>query len=338
MATIQKVKNKKGISYRVIIRNKGLKTVTKTFSRRQLAVKFAHQMDSDRQSRALYSVQNDNIAFSELAFEYLNNEYHGTRVKQQETMANYWVEILADIKIVDVTSNDINKGIKNLPRVLSNATKNRYKAVVSVIFSYACRQYGLTFNPVQNIRSLPENNARTRFLSGSERSALFEACRNSQWGKLYLLVLLAITTGARKGELINLRWKDLDFDRQTAYVETTKNGEPKVLPLTKDVIVELSRFKDQAPQLIFNSEIKTSKSYEFYKLWKKALKQAEIEDFRFHDLRHTTASYLAQSGASLLEIADVLGHKQIQMTKRYSHLCIDHKQKLINDVLGNMTG
>jgi integrase len=335
MATIQKVKNKKGISYRAIVRNKGLKTITKTFPRRQLAVKFINQMESDRQSRALYSVQNDNMIFSELASEYLNNEYHGTRVKQQETMANYWVDILSDTKIADVTVNNINRGLKTLPESLSNATKNRYKAVVSVIFSYACRQYGLTHNPVQNIRSLPENNARIRFLSDSERSKLFKACRSSQWGKLYLLVLLAITTGARKGELMNLRWKNIDFDRQTAYVKTTKNGQPKVMPLTDEVVVELGRFRDQEPALIFNSEIKTDKPYEFYKLWRKALKEAELNDFTFHSLRHTCASYLAMNGCSLLEIADVLGHKQIQMTKRYSHLCIDHKKDLINRVMKN---
>jgi integrase len=149
-------------------------------------------------------------------------------------------------------------------------------------------------------------------------------------------VLLAITTGARKGELVNLKWLDVNLARQTAYVKTTKNGQPKVLPLTDKVLAELIRFKDQDQELIFNSEIKPDKPYEFYKLWKRALEQAEIEDFRFHDLRHTTASYLAQSGASLLEIADVLGHKQIQMTKRYAHLCIDHKKKLIKKCFGEM--
>ena len=89
---------------------------------------------------------------------------------------------------------------------------------------------------------------------------------------------------------------------------------------------------------MFESKIKPGRAYCFTKPWRKALKEAEIEDFTFHSLRHTCASYLAMNGASLLEIADVLGHKQIQMTKRYSHLCIDHKQKLINSVLGRISG
>jgi integrase len=91
-----------------------------------------------------------------------------------------------------------------------------------VVFSYACREYDLPENPVRKIASLPENNERTRFLSEAERTRLFEACRGSNWDKLYLIVLLAITTGARKGELTKLRWNNIDFDRRTAYVATPK--------------------------------------------------------------------------------------------------------------------
>jgi integrase len=150
------------------------------------------------------------------------------------------------------------------------------------------------------------------------------------------LVLTAITTGARRGELLSLRWSDIDFERQTAYVQTTKNGQPKVLPLTDDVIKELNKFRQQGSSLIFNSEIKPDKAFCFNKQWKKALTLAEVDNFRFHDLRHTTASYLAMSGASLLEIADVLGHKQISVTKRYAHLCIDHKERLISRVFSKL--
>jgi integrase len=147
---------------------------------------------------------------------------------------------------------------------------------------------------------------------------------------------MAITTGARKSELLNLTFNDIDFDRQTAYVQTSKNGQPRVLPLTNEVITELNKFRNQEASLIFNSELKPDRPMCFNKQWKKALTQAKITDFRYHDLRHSCASLLAQSGASLLEIAEILGHKQIQVTKRYAHLCIDHKSKLINKVMGNI--
>jgi integrase len=246
------------------------------------------------------------------------------------------MDALGDKPIIDITSTDINEALSTLPAHLKNATINRYVAAISVVFSYACREYGLHINPVRNIPSLPENNERTRFLSEAERTRLFKACRTSHWDKLYLIVLLAITTGARKGELTKLRWNDIDFDRRTAYVATTKNGQPKVLPLTDSVIKELQLFDAKDSSLIFASRIKEDVPYCFTKPWKKALEDGEIKDFRFHDLRHSCASYLAQSGASLLEIADVLGHKDISVTKRYSHICIEHKVSLINRVMGGI--
>jgi integrase len=337
MSSILKIKNQKGLSYRVHIRRKGMKAITKTFPSKKLANEFALRVESDRRLQLAYGAQSAKIVFTELAEDYLENSYKGKQPKKQRSRLNYWTDLLSDRKVGDITKRDIAQGMKDLPIHLSNATRNRYKAVISVVFSYACSEFDLPENPVRYIRSLPENNARTRFLSDNERSRLFEAARQSDWDKLYLLVLLAITTGARKGELLSLKWCDVDFDRQTAFISTTKNGQPKVLPLTNSVVVELSKFVQSGNSLIFNSEITMDSPFCFYKQWKKALLSADIENFRFHDLRHTTASYLAQNGASLLEIADVLGHKQIQMTKRYAHLCIDHKQRLINKVLGGIT-
>lgn len=334
MASIQKIKNINGFSYKVFIRNIGLKTIIKTFPQKQLATQFIYQIESDRQARVNYS--NSNIFFRELAEEYLNNSYQGSRPKQQRSMVDYWVKELGNRIVLDITTKDIINGINNLSSNLSNSTKNRYKAVISVVLSYAVKTSIIEQNPTLKIASLRENNHRVRYLSNNERKRLYEASRASKWSKLYLLILMAITTGSRKGELMNLRWSDIDLDRQTAYVETTKNGQPKVMPLTDDVVAELGRFIGKESEFIFNSELKPDRPMCFTKQWKKALKLAEIEDFRFHDLRHTTASYLAQNGASLLEIADVLGHKQIQVTKRYAHLCIEHKSSLINRVMSSI--
>ena len=336
MAYIQKVRRKKDVSYRVYIKKAGVKRVSKTFDTKRLAVQFINSIESERSKLVSYSNTKLQTKLSTVIDNFLSNKYKGSRLKDEKKKLDFWAKHIGNKQVRDVVKSDISTTLSHLPKQLTNATINRYKAAISVVFSYACREYDLPDNPVRHIRSLPENNARIRFLSDDERSRLFEACRTSDWDKLYLLVLLAITTGARKGELLSLRWCDVDFDRQTAFISTTKNGQPKVLPLTNSVVVELSKFKDQEPALIFNSEITTDKPFCFYKQWKKALLSADIKDFRFHDTRHSCASYLAQSGASLLEIADVLGHKQIQMTKRYAHLCIDHKQKLIDKVMGSI--
>ncbi|MBT4422013.1 MAG: site-specific integrase [Candidatus Thioglobus sp.] len=337
MAYIQKVTRKKDIVYRAYIKKAGVKRVTKTFKTKRLAVQFINSIESDRIKLSSYNDAKPQTKLSIVVDQYLSEEYKGSRLKDERRKLNFWTEHIGDKQIRDIIKSDIDTALSHLPKQLSNATINRYKAAASVVFNYACREFDLPDNPVRHIRSLSEPRGRIRFLSDDERSRLFKAVRQSSWDKLYLLVLLAITTGARKGELVSLRWNTVDLERQTAFVSTTKNGQSKVLPLTDSVVVELRKFVKQDDSLIFNSEITTDSPFCFYKQWKKALLSADIQSFRFHDLRHTTASYLAQSGASLLEIADVLGHKQIQMTKRYSHLCVDHKQKLVNNVLGGIS-
>ena len=337
MSTIQKFTRAKGDVYRVLIRKAGSKPISKTFSNKKLAIQFAKSMDSNREFFEAYGYENNKeIKLSLLINNYLNYEYKGKDKVEQTRKLNLWLKSLGDIAIKEIKASSISKTLSTLPSYLSNASINRHKAAISGVLTYAFRKGYVKTNPVRIIPSLPENNERTRFLSEAERTRLFSSCRASHWDKLYLIVLLAITTGARKGELTKLRWNDIDFERRTAYVSTTKNGQPKVLPLTNSVIRELQVFNKNDSRLIFESKVKENVAYCFTKPWKKALKDAEIEDFRFHDLRHSCASYLAQSGASLLEIADVLGHKQISVTKRYAHLCIEHKSSLINRVMGSI--
>jgi len=339
MATIQKLINKNNTTYRVLIRKRGLKAISKTFPTKKQATQFALNVEGNWKIQQSLGGRSNAVLFKEASKAYRIDRYKKSSLTPQsyEGRLEYWDRLFDNKKIIDITKSDISFGLKQLPDRLSNSTVNKFKGAVSAILSFACREYDLPENPVKYIRSLPEPRGRTRYLSDDERKRLFGAVRQSSWNKLYLITLLAITTGARKGELTSLKWSDIDFDRQIAYISTTKNGEPNVLPLTESAIAELQRFNKQDNSLVFDSEVKPGRAYCFTKPWKKALKEAEIVDFTFHSLRHTCASYLAMNGASLLEIASVLNHKQIQMTKRYSHLCVDHKQKLINNVLGGIS-
>lgn len=237
----------------------------------------------------------------------------------------------------DADGNAIHKAKQ---KTLSPATINRYSACIGGLFTW-CIKRRLTpkgwENPCKGIESRPENNEVVRFLSETERNALLSACKASTWNKLYLLVMIALTTGARRGELLRLTWGDIDFDRQIASVNQTKNGDKKNLPLVPAVIEELNKFKtNNLDELIFASKKRPDTAFNYVDLWYKSLKMANIKNFRFHDCRHTTASMLAQNGATLLEIGDVLGHRQINVTKRYSHLCTEHKSNLINRILGEI--
>ena len=333
LATIQKINRSKGVVYRVLIRKKGFKSITKVFSSKRMAIQFSNRVESSNEALLAFGGENKTkLSLGDVSAEYLAREYKGKDHKKQSNKLDFWVKSIEIKPIADITTRDVSEAMLKLPKGLANATINRYKSALSVVFSYACRQYNLISNPVQLIPSKREDNHRVRYLSTLERVRLLNACESADWPKLYLLVLMAITTGARRSELLGLSWNNIDFERQTAYVQTTKNGQPKVLPLTDDVVKELTKFNQQDSSLIFNSKAKPDKAFCFNKQWKKVLGKANVEDFRFHDLRHTTASYLAMSGASLLEIADVLGHKQISVTQRYAHLCIDHKEKLISRV------
>jgi integrase len=144
-------------------------------------------------------------------------------------------------------------------------------------------------------------------------------------------VLLAISTGARRGELIRLKWADVDLKAQRAIVNETKNGERRTLPLVGKALEALCELQGPGDnEYVFPQPSGFPGPYESFDAhWYAALEQACILDMRFHDLRHTTASYLAQQGASLLEIADTLGHKTLSMVKRYSHLAQSHKVSVI---------
>ena len=143
-------------------------------------------------------------------------------------------------------------------------------------------------------------------------------------------------TGARKGELLGMRWADVNLAQGVVHVATTKNGDPKVLPLTPPVVEELKRFSGADTELIFKSPRRPKQAFGFEPQWKEAMRVAGIRAFRFHDLRHSCASLLAANGATLLEIGDLLGHRQISMTRRYSHLAASHRSALVCRVMGEL--
>lgn len=218
----------------------------------------------------------------------------------------------------------------------TGATVNRYLATLSHLLSVATKEWRLMDrNPVADISKKKESRGRVRFLSDDERTALLEACSQSEWKPLYALVLLAISTGARRGELISLKWTDIDLSPKSprATVHDTKNGDPRVLPIVGKAIeaLRLMKLQDSArSEYVFPTPSGFPAPFEhFDSHWYVALKSAAITNFKFHDLRHSCASYLAAQGASLLEIADTLGHRTMSMVKRYSHLAQSHKVSAI---------
>ncbi len=161
MAYIQRVTRKKDVVYRVYIKKAGVKRVTKTFTTKRLAVQFVNSLESDRNKLLTYTQSKSQTVLSIIMDEYLKKEYKGTRLNKERRKLNFWMDALGDKPIIDITSTDINEALSTLSAHLKNATIDRYVAAISVVFSYACREYDLPENPVRKIPSLPENNKRT---------------------------------------------------------------------------------------------------------------------------------------------------------------------------------
>jgi integrase len=222
----------------------------------------------------------------------------------------------------------------------SAATVNRYHALLSGVLQWAIDEQRAPEdwrNPARGIRRGKESAGVVRFLEDDERRRLLDACRAAAWPKLYGLVLLALTSGARRGELLALRWRDVDLERSIAYLRRTKNGDEGSIVLTPAVAAELRGFKRGKPDdIVFCSTRDPTRAYAITQIWLATLKAAKVERFRFHDLRHSFASALAQDGASLVEIADAMRHRTMAMVRRYAHLSAKSRAALVNRVLGDV--
>jgi integrase len=223
-------------------------------------------------------------------------------------------------------------------------TVNRYLATLRHCFGIAVTDWEWCGkSPCQKIM-LKEPRGRDRHLNDDEITALLRATKASPHPHLHAIVLIALTTGARRGEVTGLRWRDVDLDKGRAVLHETKNTYKRTLALAPQVIAELREIRKVRridDDLIFaspNPEGKRSFST-VEKAWQDALSEAGITDFRFHDLRHTFASRMAMDGKTLNEIAGALGHKTLAMVKRYAHLTEGHVHDAMldtaNGILGN---
>ena len=202
---------------------------------------------------------------------------------------------------------------------------NRELACLKCMFSLAIEWEHAKDNPVKKVKFDKENNSRTRFLEKEELTRLLECCHPV----LRAIVLVAVNTGMRKGELCTLKWRDVDFQRGFATLYRTKNGEIRNVPLNRTAKETLMSIPKHAssPYIFCNSK---GNLYNFTTPFLKALEKAKIKDFRFHDLRHTAASYLAMSGVDLNTIRDILGHKSLAMVLRYAHLSKSHQANAVS--------
>jgi integrase len=330
MATIERRTSHGQNVYYVKVRRKGYPPQSATFHKLSDAKRWA-QMTEGAIVEGRYFSPNDakRHTINDLLSRYRQDVFPQKRsstVYNQVYHLRWWETQLGHYALAEITPALIVEYRDKLARTRKNSTVRRYLAVLSHAFSLAVEWQWANENPVNKVRKPKEPRGRVRFLTDDERERLLAACKVSRNRYLYLIVVLAISTGARRGELLSLRWPDVDLKRCTLTFHETKNGERRAVPCTGfalDLLKQHAKGRCPGTSLVF-PDAKGRKPLSMKDAFANSVQRAGIADFRFHDLRHTFASYLAMQGASLLDIATVLGHKTLQMVQRYAHLSEAH--------------
>ncbi len=213
-----------------------------------------------------------------------------------------------------------------LPR--APATANREPAVLSKIFSLAIDDEIIETNPCSRVKRFKLNNERVRYLTHEEERRLMNEL--TDYPLLKNIVTMAIYTGFRRGEIFRLKWSEVDFSLKVVRT-LDKNGKPKVVPMATKLF-EILKSLPKENEFVFPSPKTDQPLTDVKKGFKTARKNAGIENFRFHDLRHTTATRLAENGVDAFTIAEILGHSDLRMTKRYTHSTDKSKRRAIESL------
>lgn len=251
-------------------------------------------------------------------------------IKARRTHLRWWRERIGHLFLNDVRPAMIGEGRDALiAEGKQPATVGAYLMGISTVFRTCVREWEIAeTNPCVTVRrpTLPPN--RVRFLTEQERTRLLAACQESSNRHLYAFVVVLMLTGMRKAELLNLRWGSVDFEQNTISLTAaeTKTRAPRVIPMSSTVRETLARRKADAQSL----RVFPMSNLDYP--WRIARQAAGLDNFVIHDLRHDCASSLARGGASLHEIAEVLGHRNLGTTRRYSHLTKQH----LHGVLENL--
>lgn len=357
MANIVKIKNKNGISYKVQIRHQGYKPIYKTFKGKNAREvlkeaklwaddielqmgkgtykEHAQPLDENNPVNRIKTYADLIIIFKE---DIAPKRY--SYAEKYNCMYDWWIEQVGTFKIgtlqashlasckMILATEKILKGKKLVIR--SNNTINKYLMCFSAVLTWAVKELEiLEYNPMSKIDPMKKPNGRDRTLAENENIKLAEVCKNSG-DLLFLFFLLLISTGGRYSEVATLQVESIDFKNSRVHFKNTKNNTNRGIGINRSLLNMLKTY-------LINNEIesgyifinkKTNKLYYMRGKLEKAIKEAGLKDFHIHDLRHTFASKNAENGATLLDIAMLLGHKSLVMARRYTHLTLEHTDEL----------
>ncbi len=217
------------------------------------------------------------------------------------------------------------KEISRLGKEISKASVNRELACLKTMFNKSIDWGIVSTNPVRKVKLFPEKPNILRVVSDSE----FQRVYSNASEFLKPILIVAMNTGMRKSEILNLKWEDVNFKDGYLIVRESKNNDSRIIPMNKVLMETIKSVKNNNSNEYLFSHGNEAPAKTFKTAFNAAIRRAGIERFRFHDLRHTFASNLVMAGVDIVTVQELMGHKDITMTKRYSHPTPEHKKQAV---------
>ena len=370
MPTVTEYKNSKGkiTSFKAIVRYKGI-FLTKTFPIKANEIKTVKReatmwgLDIERQiNEGIYRKEEKkhNFTVAQAIEKYISDTNPNTA---RITYLNWFKKQIGSLPIrnlqradLKACRNKLQNKHKEIPikgqqgkgkvtdELISNSSVNRYLAYFSTFLTYCVIEYEiLEANPMIGAKlKLKENEPRKRWLKDlKERQTLLHACKQADY-ELYLIVLFALTTGARKSEILNLTWKNADLENRAIYFLNTKNGDDRTIPIPDILFNELKAYKEQNKvrklnnDYIFKNQQGKPNDNLIDKLYPKVVKKWEYENITFHGLRHTYISISSLLGTNQSITKKIVGHKFDSVTGGYTHADCESLRKPMNETANYM--
>ncbi|MDP6085709.1 MAG: tyrosine-type recombinase/integrase [Nitrospinota bacterium] len=294
------------------------KVAADTLSKRRVEIAEGKYLDKRKVPRC---------TFNELADQYLGwAKTHHRGFESTMYRVETFRKEFGPKQVSEITPRMVDTYVEKRSAGLQPASVNREIGILRHMFVKAKEWAMATSNPVEHFRRLRVQNRRLRFLSLEEIDRLLSVAD----GVLRPILVTALHAGLRRGELFSLQWDDLDFPNGVIRVVDTKGGERREIPMSDTLRETLRRIPRRLDSLyVFPGKL-GKELVNIRRRFLKALDEAGIEGFVFHDLRHTFASHLVMAGVDLMTVKEFLGHKRFEMTLRYAHLAPDHKRAAIN--------
>ena len=329
MASIRKRLSK----WQAQVRRQGFPALIKSFVRKEDAVRWARQQELllDR------GIVDPHAKFRDMPLAAILNRYRSEIAPTKRSQASQIVHTgqilrhpISEIPVLKIGSEQVARFRDDRLKQVSSATARKEVTLLGTIFELAIREWGLKGfdNPVRTVKKPPNGLSRERRLNSNEQARFNDALRNCRNNTAIAVIMFAKATAMRRSEILGLNLSDVDLANRTARLAMTKNGLPRVVPLSPEALAILQKVLLAKS----DSSIFCISANALHLAFDRVCKRAAIEDFHFHDLRHEAISHFFELGLSVVEVATISGHRDLRMLNRYVHLRPRDISKKLHDL------